>query len=554
MSTHTMMNTPLTLTAILERAGRYFPGVEVVSRVAEGKIHRTTWGSVYQRARQLAECLHAAGLQRGDRVATLMWNHYAHLEAYLGVPASGGVLHALNLRLHPDEIAYTANHSQDRFLICDDILLPVLEKFKDKVKFERIFVVPHCGASAGPQTGAGEAPRSATSVGGYEDYAAWLATATGNYQFPELSEQDAATMCFTSGTTGNPKGVLYSHRALVLHTFGLAMADSSAVSQYDSLLLVSPMFHVNGWGLSFAAAMVGAKTVLPGPFLDAASLLDLIVNEQVTLSCAVPTVWLGVLAEMEKRGADWRPPKPVRILCGGTAPPESLMRGLDRHGVHLNHSWGMTETSPLGTTGHLRPAMLAWPPEKQYAQRTKQGWPLPFVETRIVNDQGIAPWDGQTVGELEVRGPWVAGGYYNAPETKDRWTKDGWFRTGDVAAIDPDGCVRLVDRSKDLVKSGGEWISSVDLENTLMSHPAVREAGVIAVRHEKWQERPLAVVVLKPDASATAEELREFLAAKFAKWQLPDDFVFVPELPHTSTGKLLKAELRKRYAGWQWQG
>ncbi len=552
-----MMNTPLTLTAILERAGRYFPHVEVVSRVSATGLHRCTWGRVYQRARQLAECLTAAGLKRGDRVATLMWNHYAHLEAYMGVPAAGGVLHALNLRLHPDEIAYTANHAEDRFLICDEVLLPTLEKFLNKVKFERIFVVRH-GEAASPQTDASaEATRSSAellsgSKERLENYNAWLATATGNFQFPDLSEQDAATICFTSGTTGNPKGVLYSHRALVLHTLGQAMADSSAVSQYDSVLLISPMFHVNGWGLTFTAAMVGAKIVLPGPFLDAANLLDLIVGEQVTMSCAVPTVWLAVLAEMDKRGAEWRPPKDVRILCGGTAPPESLMRGLDRHGLHLNHSWGMTETSPLATTGHLKPAMLAWPADKQYTQRKKQGWPVPFVETRIANDQGIAPWDGQTVGELEVRGPWVAGGYYNAPDTKDRWTADGWFRTGDVAAIDPDGCVRLVDRSKDLVKSGGEWISSVDLENTLMSHPAVREAGVVAVRHEKWQERPLAVVVLKPGASATADELRAFLGAKFAKWQLPDDFVFVPELPHTSTGKLLKAELRKRYAEWQW--
>ncbi|MFI5104892.1 MAG: long-chain-fatty-acid--CoA ligase, partial [Terriglobales bacterium] len=480
------------------------------------------------------------------------------LPAITSVPAAGGVLHALNLRLHPDEIAYTANHAEDRFLICDEVLLPTLEKFQNKVKFERIFVVRH-GDAASSQAGASAAPaRSSAELSNgskerFENYDAWLATATGNYQFPDLSEQDAATMCFTSGTTGNPKGVLYSHRALVLHTLGLAMADSSAVSQHDSVLLFSPMFHVNGWGLCFTAAMVGAKMVLPGPFLDAANLLDLIVSEQVTMSCAVPTVWLAVLAEMDKRGAEWHPPKDVRILCGGTAPPESLMRGLDRHGLHLNHSWGMTETSPLATTGHLKPAMLAWPADKQYKQRTKQGWPVPFMETRIANDQGIAPWDGQTVGELEVRGPWVAGGYYNAPDTKDRWTADGWFRTGDVAAIDPDGCVRLVDRSKDLVKSGGEWISSVDLENTLMSHPAVREAGVIAVRHEKWQERPLAVVVLKPGASVNADELREFLAVKFAKWQLPDNFVFVPELPHTSTGKLLKAELRKRYADWQWR-
>jgi len=299
--------------------------------------------------------------------------------------------------------------------------------------------------------------------------------------------------------------------------------------------------------------MVGSKLVLPGPFLDAENLLDLIEREQVTLSCAVPTIWLAIIAALEKRGPGWRPPKDVRILCGGTAPPESLIRGLDRHGFHIIHSWGMTETSPQATVSRLQPAMLDWPEDQQYAQRSKQGWPLPFIELRIANETGIEPWDGKAAGELEVRGPWVAASYYNAPGTEDRWTRDGWFRTGDVATIDPDGCIRLVDRSKDLVKSGGEWISSVDLENTLMSHPAVREAGVIAVPHPRWQERPLAVVVLKEGAKATPEDLRAFLGAKFAKWQLPDDFVFLPELPHTSTGKLLKTELRKRYAEWKWR-
>jgi fatty-acyl-CoA synthase len=299
--------------------------------------------------------------------------------------------------------------------------------------------------------------------------------------------------------------------------------------------------------------MTGAKFVMPGPHLDPESVLDLVERESVTMTCAVPTVWLGVLASLDKRGANFRFSRDVRILCGGTAAPESLIRGLERHGFHIIHSWGMTETSPQATVTRLQPAMLAWPEDRQYAQRTKQGWPLPFVEVRVKVESGPAPWDGQTMGELEVRGPWVARSYFDAPETEDRWTGDGWFRTGDVATIDPDGCIKLVDRSKDLVKSGGEWISSVDLENTLMSHPAVREAGVIAVRHPKWQERPLAVVVLKEDAEVTPAELREFLGSKFAKWQLPDDFVFVGDLPHTSTGKLLKTELRTRYKDWEWK-
>ena len=534
---HTMMKYPLTLTSILERAGTYFGDVEIVSRLPDRSIHRTTWGCIYQRARRLAECLQAAGIKKGDRIATLMWNHYVHLEAHFGVPAAGAVLHALNLRLHPDEIAWIANHAEDRILIVDDVLLPVLDKFKAKVKFERIFVVQHCGGAL---------------PAGYESYEDWLKQATGKFDYPPISEEDGAGMCYTSGTTGNPKGVMYSHRSQVLHTMAQALPDCCGLSQYDVALLGSPMFHANGWGLPYTSAMVGCKFVLPGPHLDPDSLMELIEKEDVTVSCAVPTVWFPVLALLDQRGPDWKPKRNIRILCGGTAPPETLMRGMDRHGIHLIHAWGMTETSPLGTTMRLKPAMLHWPEGKQYAQRTKQGWPSPLLELRVSNDQGIAPWDGHTMGELEIRGAWVAGQYHNAPGTENRWSDDGWFRTGDVSTIDPDGCIRLVDRSKDMIKSGGEWISSVDLENALMGHPAVREAGVVGVPHEKWQERPLAVVALKNGATTTPEELRSFLEAKFAKWQLPDDFVFVNELPHTSTGKLLKTELRTTYKEWKW--
>ena len=534
---HTMMKTPLTLLAVLERAGKYFGNVEVVSRLPDRSIHRTTWGGVYERALRLAECLQSAGIRKGDRVATLMWNHHIHLEAHYGIPAMGGILHALNLRLHPDEIAWIANHAQDRFLIVDDVLLPVLEKFKTKVNFERIFVVSHCGQ-----------PLS----GEYESYEDWIKQASGDFQYPEISEDDGAAMCYTSGTTGNPKGVIYSHRSEVLHSLVQAMPDCVGMSQHDVVLLGSPMFHANGWGFPFSAAMVGLKFILPGPHLDPESLLELITQERVTISCAVPSVWVPILAALDKRGADWRPAKDIRILCGGTAPPEALMRGLDRHGFHLIHAWGMTETSPLGSTMHLKPEMLTWPEDRQYAQRCKQGWPSPLIDLRVVNDHGVAPWDGHAMGELEVRGPWVAASYYEGPGTENRWSKDGWFRTGDVATIDPDGCIKLVDRSKDMIKSGGEWISSVDVENALMGHPAVREAGVVGVRHAKWQERPLAVVVLKENASATPQQLKEFLEQKFAKWQVPDDFVFVTELPHTSTGKLFKSELRKKYAEWKW--
>ena len=533
-----MMDFQLTLPPVLERVGKNFGDVEIASRRPDRSLHRYTYSDFYQRARRLAECLGAAGLGRGDRVATLMWNHRIHFEAYFGVPIAAGVLHPLNLRLHPTEIAYIVNHAQDRFLIVDDVLVPVLEKFRSQVGVERIFVVRHCSHDV-PE--------------GCEDYEAWLQQATGKFEYPELSEQDGCSMCFTSGTTGNPKGVLYSHRSVLLHSLASTMADSTAVSQHDTVLIGSSMFHANGWGLPYTAALVGARLVLPGQYLDAESLLNLIEQEHVTVAGAVPTIWLPVLELLEKHKGRWPRAHRVRIMCGGTAPPESLIRALDRHNLHLIHAWGMTETSPAATFSRLRPAMEHWPEDQQYAVRAKQGWPLPFIELRIMTAQGEAPRDGATMGELEVRGPWVAGAYYNAPETKDRWSSDGWFRTGDVAVMDGDGCIKLVDRSKDVIKSGGEWISSVDLENALMSHPAVREAGVIGVCHPKWQERPLAVLVLKDGAEATPEELRAFLCRRFARWQLPDDFVFVNELPHTSIGKLSKVALRKQFAGWQWR-
>lgn len=535
---HTMMDTPLTLLSILERAGKLFGPREIVSRLPDRSFHRYTYTDFYRRARQLAERLTTSGLRRGDRVATLMWNHYVHFESYFGVPAAGGVLHPLNLRLHPSEVAYIVNHAQDRFLIVDDVLLPVLEKFRPQVKFERIFVVRHERHSL---------------PAGYEDYEEWLKQATGKFQYPDISEHDGAAMCFTSGTTGNPKGVLYSHRSAVLHAWAATTVDGNAISHGDSILVGASMFHANAWGHPHAGALAGAKLVFPGPYMDAESVLDLIEQERVTLAGGVPTIWLPVVELLDSEKSRWKRRHDVRIMCGGTAPPESLIRALDRHKMHIIHAWGMTETSPAATISRLRSNMDDWPEDEQYAARAKQGWPLPFVELRIMTPAGEAPWDGQTMGELEVRGPWVASSYYNAPETAQRWSGDGWFRTGDVATMDPDGCIKLVDRTKDLIKSGGEWISSVDLEGALMSHPAVREAAVIAIPHPKWQERPLAVVVLKDGLQAPAEELRAFLSQRFAKWQLPDDFVFVNELPHTSIGKLSKLELRKKFADWSWK-
>ena len=534
----TMMDFPLTLIPIFERAGKIFGKVEIVSRRPDRTLARSCYGEMYRRARRLARALELAGLARGDRVATLMWNHATHLEAYFGVPIAGGVLHTLNLRLHGHELAYIANHARDRFLIVDDVLLPVYESFRDQAPFERVFVVPTTGEPV---------QRSSES---YEDF---LAAADDDFIYPTLEENEAAAMCFTSGTTGKPKGVAYSHRALVLHSFAACMEDSFGVGHREVILPCSSMFHANAWGIPYSAALAGAKLIFPGRHLDPESVLDLIASEQVTITTGVPTIWLAVLCSLEKNPGRWKFAKPVRITCGGSAVPESLLRRLDRFGFQITHLWGMTETTPLATTSRLKSTMSQSSEDEKYRTRALQGYPVPFVELRVQGPKGEAPWDGITFGELEARGPWVAGNYFEAPETSDRWTRDGWFRTGDIASINPEGYIKIVDRSKDLIKSGGEWISSVDLENALMGHPAVAEAAVIGLPHPKWDERPLAVVVLKEGAQAQPEELREFLAAKFAKWQIPDGFAFVAELPHTSVGKLLKTKLREQYANWKWE-
>ena len=533
----TMMDFPLTLVPILERAGRLFGRVEVVSRRPDRSINRSTYGDVYRRARRLARALELAGIARGDRVATLMWSHAAHLECYFGIPVAGGVLHTLNLRLHPLELAYIVNHARDRYLIVDDILLPVYESFRSNVHFERVFVVPLAGS---------EPPKA------YENYEELLAGADDDFEYPVLDENEAAAMCFTSGTTGRSKGVVYSHRALVLHSFGACLSESFDIGHNQVALAASSMFHANAWGVPYAAAMVGAKLVLPGSHFDAESLLELIENEKVTLAFGVPTLWFSLLHLLESQPGRSEMPRPFQIMCGGSAVPESLLRGLDRFGVRVTQLWGMTETTPLATVSAIKSTMFGCSEQETYKLRAKQGFALPFVELRVGGPEGEVEWDGATSGELEVRGPWVAASYFEAPETRDCWTKDGWFRTGDIATIDSDGYVKLLDRSKDVIKSGGEWISSVDLENALMCHPAVREAAVIGIPHPKWHERPLAVIVTKDGVPVSAEELREFLSLKFLKWQLPDAFVFAKEIPRTSVGKFLKSKLREQYAGWKW--
>jgi len=537
----TMMDFPLILPVLLERAGKLFRNVEILSRRPDRTVTRSCYGEFYQRARQLAAALTRLGLQRGDRVASMMWNNLAHLQAFFGVPCCGGILHTLNPRLHPHEIAAIANHAQDRFAIVDEGLLPLFEQIRPQVDFEKVIIV-RCGMENLPE--------------GYLDHDELLNAESGEWSYPEIEENDGAAMCFTSGTTGHSKGVVYSHRALVLHSFAMCLPDSVGLSQHDTVLPISPMFHVNAWGLPFATAMAGARLVLPGPDLEPHGLLDWVKEEKITVAAGVPTICLGLLEALEKKaeGEGWKFGAPLKILCGGAAPPLELIRRLDHFGVRMIQGWGMTETTPLATISRLKPSMGEWTEIEKYQMRAKQGMAAPFVETRCTREGVVLPWDGHTSGELEVRGPWVAGEYYKAPEMADRWTADGWFRTGDVATIDEEGFVKLVDRTKDLVKSGGEWISSVDLENALMGHPAVKEACVIGLPHPKWQERPLAAVVLREGAHASGDELRGFLSSCFAKWQLPDAFVFVEMIPRTSVGKFKKRELRERFANWEWDG
>jgi len=545
------MHYPLTLSHSLERAGKFFPNAEIVSRRPDHSLHRYTYADLYRRARALAEAMQKAGLQRGDRVATLMWNHHVHLEAYFGIPISGGVLHTLNLRLAPSEIAYIANHAQDRFLIVDDVLLPLYEKIRDSVRFERVIVVGWSGCT------------TPGLEGHFDDYEDFLSTASGSFRYPDLDENEAACMCYTSGTTGVPKGVVYTHRSVMLHSFLLTTVDNFGICNADTVLPIVSMFHVNGWGLSYAATLVGAKQVLPGPHLKPESLLELCEKERVTVAAGVSMVWHSFLEYLYDHPGRWLL-LPLRVLIGGAAPSLALIHRLRQHGWSLEQGWGLTESSPQATTSQLKAHMQNWPEEKKCEMKAQAGIPVPFVERRVVSEQGEGrvdegrwgevPWDGETMGEVQLRGPWVAASYHNLPAENDKWTEDGWFRTSDVGTVSAEGYLRIVDRTKDLIKSGGEWISSVDLENALVAHPEIREAAVIAVAHPKWQERPVAVIVAQNGVTLSPEALRDFLSPKFAKWQLPDAFVFVQELPHTSTGKLLKAELRRRFQDWKWEG
>jgi fatty-acyl-CoA synthase len=460
-----------------------------------------------------------------------MWNQSSHLEAYLGVPASGAVLHTLNLRLPPDHLAYVINHAQDRWILVDDVLLPILAKVRDRIQPERVLVVPFSGQKV-PE--------------GFEDYEQFLGGHAPRNELPARSERDAAVLCYTSGTTGRLKGVLYSHRSIVLHSF--AEAIGIGLTQADAVLVVVPMFHVNAWGLPVTLTMLGSRQVLPGPHLDPENLIDLMDREHVTLAAGVPSIWFGILEALEKDPGRWKLDPGLRMVIGGSAVPESMVRRFAKLGIRTIQGYGMTETTPVVSLSIPKAEMRDWDPERLFPLQARQGLPLPFVEVRLRTDAGDLPWDGKTVGELQLRGPWVARGYYEDPETRGKWTEDGWLRTGDVATIDAEGSIELVDRLKDLVKSGGEWISSVALENALVGHPGIREAAVIAVPHPKWGERPVAFVVPREGVTLAEPELRGLLEARFPKWWIPDEFRFVVTLPKTSTGKISKLTLREDLA------
>ena len=531
-----MMSMPLLISSLIAHAARYAGDTEIVSKRVEGDIHRYTWRDAELRARKLAQALARLGCTASDRIATLAWNGYRHLEIYYGTSGSGLVCHTVNPRLFPEQIVWIANHAQDRVLCFDATFLPLVEKLRAQLSSVRHFVL----------MAARESMPKDTPIAGLLCYEDLLAAEDGGYAWPALDENSASSLCYTSGTTGNPKGAIYSHRSTILHAYAAAMPDALAISSLDVIMPVVPMFHANAWSLPYSAAQVGAKLVMPGPHLDGKSLYELFENEKVTFSAGVPTIWLGLLNYVKQNGLRFSTFK--RTAIGGSACPPAMMRMLeDDYGVTVNHAWGMTELSPLGTVSRLKAKHLGLPEERQRRLLEKQGAAIYGIDMKIVDDKGAElPWDGQSAGDLLVRGPWVVSGYFNQGESP---LVDGWFPTGDVATIDADGFMQISDRSKDVIKSGGEWISSIELENAAMAHPAVQEAAVIACAHPKWDERPLLVVVRKPDAQVTREELLSFYEGRIAKWQTPDDVVFVDELPHTATGKIQKVKLREQFKG-----
>jgi fatty-acyl-CoA synthase len=524
-----MMDVPLTVSSLLAHAARHFGSTEIVSRRIEGDLHRYTYRDCEKRAKQLAQALIALGVEPGERVATLAWNGYRHLEAYYGTTGFGAVCHTINPRLFPDQIAYIINHADDAYVLFDTTFAPLVDA-----------LAPQCPKVRGWIALADTAhlPAMQTPALSYETL---VSAQDGDFEWPAIDERQASYLCYTSGTTGNPKGALYSHRSTVLHAFGASLPDAMSLSARDAVLPVVPMFHVNAWGIPHAAPLTGAKLVFPGKDLDGKSLYELMESERVTYSAGVPTVWLGLLNYMRAAGVKFSSLQ--RTVIGGSACPPAMLRTFeDDYGVQVIHAWGMTEMSPLGTLSKLTWEQSQRPLAEQRALLEKQGHVMYGVDMKIVGEDGRElPWDGVAFGDLHVRGPWVIDRYFRKDDSP---LVDGWFPTGDVATIDRDSFLHITDRSKDVIKSGGEWISSIDLENVAIAHPAVAEAACIACAHPRWTERPLLVVVKRPGFEVTREELLAFYDGKVAKWWIPDDVAFVDELPHTATGKLQKLKLR----------
>ena len=530
----TMMDFPLTLQHVFERGTRLFPNREIVTG-GLGPKHRYTYRDFGGRVRRVASALQKLGVGPGDRVGSFGWNHYRHLELYFAVPMQGAVLHTLNIRLFPDQLTYIVNHAADRFIVVDRSLLAVVRQLQPSFTSVEKLIVIDDGAEC--------------DTGDALDYEQLLSSGDEHFDFPRLDENTAAMMCYTTGTTGNPKGVAYSQRTLTMHAFGVSQSDGLAVSQRDTVMAIVPMFHACAWGLPYASTMVGAKQVFPGNSLQPDRVLQLAQEEGVTLGAGVPTIWIAALPLLQAGKFDVS--TMTRIVCGGSAAPRGLIEAYRKLGLHILHAWGMTEMSPIGTVAVPRVELDRLDEATRLDFMARQGMPVPGVEARVLDDAGAeVPWDGKSMGELVVRGYWVTASYYNDERSAASFTPDGWFRTGDIAIMHPNGYMEIADRTKDVIKSGGEWISSVALENALMAHPKVQEAAVIGAPDERWSERPLACVVPRADfrGAVTPEELTEFLAKQFAKWWLPERYLFLDELPKTSVGKFDKKAMRATYA------
>ena len=532
-----MQDQPLLISSLIEFAERHHGEGEIVSRRVEGDIHRTTYRDLAARARRVANALDALALQFSDRVATLAWNGYRHMELYFGVSGSGRVLHTINPRLHPSQIAWIMNHAEDQVLCFDLSFMPLVQAVHDQCPTVKKWVAL-CDADHLPQD---------SGIPGLVCYEDWIGKQSDVYVWPQFDENTASSLCYTSGTTGDPKGVLYSHRSTTLHAYAAALPDVMGISARDSVLPVVPMFHVNAWGIPYSAALTGCKVVFPGPAMDGKSIYELVETEGVTYAAGVPTIWQMLLSYVGAQGLKFSTLK--RTVIGGSAcPPAMITAFQDGYGVEVRHAWGMTEMSPLGTLCTLKNRQLALPKEQQDKILQKQGRAIYGVDMKIVDSSGAElPWDGHTYGDLLVRGPWILASYFKggSPLVTDAEGRS-WFPTGDVATIDADGFMQITDRSKDVIKSGGEWISSIDIENTAMAHPAVAMAACVGMPHPKWDERPIVVVTLKPGAEVTRDELLAFYEGKVAKWQVPDDVVFVDSIPIGATGKMLKTKLREQ--------